>query len=120
MSLRRYIQIVENGQRMQIIENASEQTIFMTLGHDVIEINGKDATGWYADRAEITRWNKDVREYRRSERLKNVEPDRHEPVPMKFSPSKNKMFVYLFKPDGTPVTRDWLTMNGAFLSSEDE
>ena len=95
-----------------------EQTIFMKVEDRIMEIYGADGYGWYADKKDVQLWNRDVKEYRRSERLRNVEPEAHEPVPMKTMPSKNKSYVYLYKPDSSPVTRNWLTMNGAFLSGD--
>lgn len=97
-----------------------EQTVFLPEYDSVIEIHGADGYGWYADKRDIKRWNAQTRVYRKSEKLKNTVPDEGEPVPFGTRNSRNHMFVFLLKPDGADVTRDWLTLNGAMLAFEDE
>ena len=120
------IEIISNNGEDQIEEamdvgGYKEQTIFLPgCGGYPMEVHGDDGYGWYAEKKHAEHWNREIKVWRRSEKLKNKEPEEGEPVPMVLTPSKNRLFVYLGRADGQPMTRDWLTMNGAFLSSDDE
>lgn len=97
-----------------------EQTVHLPYGGGLTEIVGCDGYGWYGYKKDIAQFNQETREYRRSERISPSEWGEHAPLPFKTKPSKNRLFVYLFQPDGSPMVRDWLTMNGAIVGSEDE
>lgn len=94
-----------------------EQTVFMPMDDGHMEIHGADGYGWYADKRDVARFNAEVRRYRRIERIKPGEWSEDAPLPLQVSaPAKDAQSVYLLQPDGSPMVRDWLTLNGALVS----
>lgn len=98
----------------------NEQTIFLPDYNTVIEIYGDDDYGWYGHKEELKEWSDATREWRKLEGVRNKDPEPDQPLPFRLRNSRNPLFAYIYRPDGSKVNLSWLVANGCFECTSDE